>query len=73
VLTSVVGKTCKQAVAHGRLVVGAIEIDLLFVPRSFLIPVGVSGGVENIKNRQVLNSLVGLTGLEQDQTVMSGL
>jgi len=26
VLTFVVGKTCKQAVAHGRLVVGAIEM-----------------------------------------------
>jgi len=34
---SVVGKTCKQAVAHGRLVVGAIEMTWLFAPRSFLI------------------------------------
>jgi hypothetical protein len=34
---SIVGKTCKQAVEHGRLVVGAIEIIWLFAPRSFLI------------------------------------
>jgi len=37
VLTSVVGKTCKQAVAHGWLVVGAIEMTWLFAPRSFPI------------------------------------
>jgi hypothetical protein len=34
---SVVRKTCKQAVEHGRLVVGAIEMIWLFAPRSFLI------------------------------------
>jgi hypothetical protein len=42
------GKTYKQAVAHGRLVVGAIEMTSLFASRSFLT-VSESGGVENIK------------------------
>jgi hypothetical protein len=37
VLTFVTGKTCKQTVAHGRLVVGAIEMTWLFAPRLFLI------------------------------------
>ena len=37
ILTFHVGKTCKQAVAHGRLVVGAIEMTWLFAPRSFPI------------------------------------
>ena len=37
VLIFVVGKTCKRTVAHGRLVVGAIEMTWLFAPRSFLI------------------------------------
>ena len=65
--TSVVGKTCKQAVAHGQLTKPIFEKTRIYIDkiiRDLRDSVGISGGIEKIKIDKSLILLVGPAGLE---------